>query len=542
MSADSPRIRLQTMSGRGKLLRWLILLLILSLSGFVLSFNYMASNVIFFGLMLIFILLAFNKAQARNLLLFIYAHFLVAISIINVAIVYPPVRRWATENLAVEGFLPATEATVLTAIILGVTGAFLLVTIPFFLIVATTALTIWRWYKEEEISFIEVFLHVTRTILGIDHFVLFIKDEDTKGDETDKRRLKIFGGPGWLIIHPGQVVILHRHGRITRTVSSGSIMLTREENIKGIVPFGSKAKPQTIKNVLTRDRIPLELEVFHVAQMESATETKTRLKQALEEAKTHLKEVEQDQESSDKDKQSAKQKFEEAEKQLKDLDKDKIIVDGDNQCYESIAKKVSPDVWKALAGPVASIMRDVIMSEYSEELFDIHDDTGDLAARINQRKIATIEKIVLEKAKQIKLKSGIVLKAVDISEVCFPEDIKEKINDEAKKLIEERIERTEARIEESKAKAAVIKARAEAQTKILEGQSEGESRAAEIREIVRELRREKLPQDQIMDAILKLLNTKSSVKELESFLKSTGIARQIQSQYAPGETNGSHKK
>lgn len=530
------------------------LLSIFVFSGLLLALNYWLAVIFFFVSLLLLIRFGLDEHEWRGLWLLLVTYFFVAVLVGSLALLRlsndSSVLQLAQNNAVANIFLGGEVAIVLTCILIGVVGAFISVVIPFLLLVAIANVGILKWHKKDpQISFWTAYWYLLVSILGIFYFwVIVDSDGEIRGRMRDKERLENFGGPGWLTVYQGQVVVLHHWGKVTRVVGLGSTVLKREEQIKAVLPLTAKGGSSIIKNVLTRDRIPLEeMIVGYAAQIELAAETKARLEEAVISAKTHLEKVKRVENMPQEEIKIAERKLKDAEQQLKELEGDQIIGDDYNQCYESIAKRVAikaPDgVTSSLKAPVENNLRDAIMSEYFENLFGISEGDENLETRISFRRIAEIEKIVFEKAKQAKIGDGAVLKVVDIQQVRFPEKIGNKLQEEVNILIEERIQRTKVRLEESKAKATVIEARAKAQAKILDGQGEGESRAAEFREILRELKREEaLPRDQIANAVLQLISTKTSIRELESFLKATAITRRTQSEYGLEEANGSQQR
>jgi len=546
MSTYSIRLRPQVMSEAESLVRLAILVVILAISGLIGSFSPLAGYLIFFAASFSLIWFGLKRYQGRNLWLLLWFFLLVMIATTNGAASSPLMDRLvgdAATTFSFDGDLTAfsfsTSARLMVSIFLGFLIAFMVVIIPFFLVLAAAAVVVSRWHTGPGNAFFRAFSHLIRRSLGIGHFLVHIKSEDPEGGPEDKARLEVYGGPGWLIIYPGWIVVLQHQGKITRAVDAGSVMLGREEKIKAILPLTTTGGSQTIEHVLTQDKIPLTLTVVHVAQMESANETKARYRKAVKEAEENLQKKQAEQ-AFQADIEAAQNQLKEAEKKWADLKKEQPIGDEIGQCYGSIAKlvaKKAPKIWDSCKVLVASNMRDIIMTEQFEKLFELNQDHKSLEPRINERKIAEIERIVFEKVKNFRIGDGVVLKFVDISNVDFPQELREKVNEEVETLIEERIQQVKARIEESKAKGKIVEAKARAQARILEGQSEGEARAALFREILRELKQEKsLTQDQITDATLKLISAAASVKEMEDFFKSTASLHQ----WRP--TSGSERK
>jgi hypothetical protein len=543
MATDTLRLRPQTITGLQVLSRGVILLVLVALSGVLIYLNYWFGVVFLFLTLLIFIVVGFKKYQGRNLLLLLYIHLLAVVLLINVIypfLLYAPVARQLADSNGFAGALWGGQwEALLSAILFSICGSILTIAVPFFLVLAVAALIVWNWPQSEGISYFNIFLHLVRTVLGLTPFLVVVEDGELKGDETDKTRMKIFGGPGWLVVDSGYIVVLQRRGIITRAVGR------QEENIKSILPLAKCGDVNDIET-LTRDRIPLTIKMLHVAQLESATETKDRYQQAIADAETHLRTLREDENASKDDLKTAEQVLEKAKQKLLKLDDDPIIGDDFDEVYESIAvvaAKRSPDIRGALKGAVANNLKDTIMSTDSEELFTISDGiSANLEDKINKRKIAEIEQLVREKVKGAKLNDGIRFRFLDIQEVHFPEELQKKINEEVEALIEERIQRTKARIEGSKAKGAIVAARAKAQARALEGQGEGEAQARLFREILRELKREAVLRDEeIANALLKLISSTTSIKELESFFKAASFSSYHQPvTSSPDEVNGSH--
>ncbi|MBE7550466.1 MAG: hypothetical protein HS126_05250 [Anaerolineales bacterium] len=539
-----------------------VLLSIFLVSGLFLAFNYWLAVTIFFVSLLLLIRFSLNEYEGRGLWLLMVTCLFVAILVGSSALLFlsndSRIPQLAQSNPLANSLFGSNIRLIFTSIFIGLMAPLVLVVVPFIILVAIATVGILKWHKKDERgSFSEAFRYLTHSVLGLSHFSVTVDNGEIKGKEKEKARLENYGGPGWMIVYPGQVVVLHRWGKITRVVGLGSTMLKREEQIKAIVPLTAKGDVNKVDSVLTRDRISLNFDIAHAVQVELATETKMRIQQAVADAQAYLDGVKTVMSLPHGDVKSAEQNLKSAEQRLKELESDKIVGDEYNQCYESIAKLVAtkaPKVWDALKVPVANNLRDVIMSEYFENLFNISEGDEDLLAKVNRRKIAEIEKLVFEKARQARIEDGVVLRVVDIQQVRFPESIETKLNEEVATLIQERIEETEARIKvknaqseqkraEFEAKAAIIEARAKAQARILQGQGEGEARAALFREVLRELKREEaLKDDDTLRVVIRqLIGTMISAKDLENFVRWTTAPIQRNLGTDSEETNGVKK-
>jgi len=169
--------------------------------------------------------------------------------------------------------------------------------------------------------------------------------------------------------------------------------------------------------------------MLHVAQLESATETKARLPKDLNDAREKLKSLDKD--GSAKDKALAKEAVEKLEKRLKEIEEgiDTIIDDGFDTCYESVAKIAATktkagDIWDAFKGGIANNLKDVMMSIDTEELFTISENNGELEDKINKRKIKEIEQILTDKVKDSKLNDGVKLIVLDVAQIRWRPKLK----------------------------------------------------------------------------------------------------------------------
>lgn len=549
MSTETLTLRPQIIGGINAWLLGIGLLVIFTVTAVIMAFFSYWLAIIFLLIALpILIYATVDEYQARNLWLLLYAN--LAVMILVASLIFPflvnngQVRSLARANDFYNLMLGTVEMTGLSALIIGALAALLFVTIPFLLVVTATAIVLLKWYRSEDVSFGQVWSHTLSSILGLARFLLIVEDKEIKGTKWEKKILDVFGGPGWLMVYSGQAVVLQRHGKLTRAVGRGSVMLRPFEKIKAILPLTPQGGVQDIENVMTRDRISLDLKILHAARVEPAGDTKERLQKAFDEARAEFQSMRR-QSPTPEELEKAQQDIRDAEQKLKDLEQDPIIGDDYDQVYESTAKLVGmrapKDIWAGVQFPIAGNVKDAVMAEHSEDLFKIDSDNGDLVTRIDLRKIKELEDHIKDAAIGSALGKGLKLLTVDFNEVHFPPDLKLALEEEVKARVEERVEETKARTAESKAKAIVIAARAKAQARILEGQGEGEAQAALFREVLRELKREEvLRDDEIADSLLRLITSTTSIKELESFFKATSVRPHERQLVSTVPKNGSH--
>lgn len=539
MSTQFVRLKPQTMTGRGSLIRLGLLTVILVTSGLIVSVNYTAGVTGFFLATLALIWVGFKKYQGRDLFLLGYFHLLAAFLIMSLILGVPALRQVVTGTTSVT----LTLGSALLILLIGIIGSVVVVAIPFAAVIAAASVVVSKFHTGHNYrAFMSAFVHTLFSVLGIGHFMINVVGGELEGNEEDIERLENFGGPGWLVVHIGQVVVLQRQGQITRAVGAGSWMLGRQEQIKAILPLlPAGGINDGLTNVLTRDRIPLDLKVLHAAQIEPAADTLARFKQAATNAQEELKTLEAASDTPAEELKTAREKLAAAEKALKELEEEETVGDDYNKIYKRtaiLASRRATNVWGSVKFPIASTVKDAIMTVDAEDLFKIEGEGTDLATKINDRKIAELEKYISDKAKGSGVGKGVKVLVVDLNEITFPDEIKKKIEKEVNALIEERIEQTNARIAESKAKATIIAARAKAQARIIDGQGEGEARAALFRELLRELKRDgALKPDQISSATLGLISAMTSAKEMEGLVRTSALYPRMTIPHSQ-ETNG----
>lgn len=520
MSANTVPFESRSASG-SRFLRGAAVIALFSIIGFILGyFNvWLGISFLFIGLF-VFTAVTLEQYQGRNLWLLltvaVFAGFVMGAATLNFLVRYPGL------------LLPAGSGAELIIAAAGLVGlASAAVVILLFLIhVAIATTEVLKWYGPDSgLGFFAAYRHLLADFLGFLRVSVVIDDkEEIKGRERDVERLKHFGGPGQITIYPGFVVALHKRGRFTRAVGLGSTMLERGEQIRAIIPLGTQAGVNKIEQVLTADRVPLTFHVLHVVQMEPAEVTA-----AQPDAVTG---------------------------------NDHTIGDEYDKCYESVAKKVAlkaPDGWKAMKGGIESNLKDVVMSCNFDDLFKIG-ESDELAVSINERKIAEIENIIKEKVEVTGPGKGLVLKAVDISQVDFPEEISDKINKQATALLDTKIELTKARSQgetaQHKASALKEKVRAQSFARVTEAESKdqaanfertakiklaqaevqaerlkAQAQAEQYREITRTLREEGIP----AEAIAEILKNMAAANSLE---KQMSHQLELMTHYIHGEHTG----
>ncbi len=258
-------------------------------------------------------------------------------------------------------------------------GASLIVTVIFFfLTVYTASIQVLLSNQEEDLTIWQSVWSLASVLLGINQEWVVIS-EGERTTTNAKGLLKKLGGPGKVVIEPGNAAIFVKGGKITRVAGPGVTLTKRVERIKQIFNLRNQFKIQTVENVITADKIPLTI-VMGIPY---------RIKQA---ADPNAPEVLADNMGG----------FPVEPKTLL------------TAFYNNTAAG-----WAGLAAGAPTVqLRDQIMARTLDKLF-----TQDGAP--NEREIKVIEDAIKEAVKGFPDSKGVEILGADIREIKMPDDIKQ---------------------------------------------------------------------------------------------------------------------
>lgn len=241
------------------------------------------------------------------------------------------------------------------------------------------------------------------------------------------------GGPGVLVVRPGNAVVLERGGTTTRIVGPGVHTLQRSETIKrphrgkGIIDLRPQEGSATAK-VLTKDGIPLEMHVSHGWQIEpkAVTDNRRSNRPAGGEATTP------------------------------------VLGAPEYPVYESTVRKAvfatPPGGWESLFPEAAlNVLRDVVATYTLDEILSLEDSS---APRPDRRIVRRIEEQVV--ARYDPSEFGVTYRNLDIRHVDVPEDVRAQMvrrwkqAQEWKLRVQEAIAEREALIKLSEGRAQAL--------------------------------------------------------------------------------------
>lgn len=137
------------------------------------------------------------------------------------------------------------------------------------------------------VSWWEAFRFVAARTFDTSQYYWVVENGEISLDNS-KGLLAKFGGPGVLVIRPGNVVVLERGGRTSRILGPGVHALKylefikKPENLKGIIDLRSQFVVADAENVLTQDGIPLKFQVSSSYVIEPKNVTDQRLEMHYE--------------------------------------------------------------------------------------------------------------------------------------------------------------------------------------------------------------------------------------------------------------------
>jgi regulator of protease activity HflC (stomatin/prohibitin superfamily) len=242
----------------------------------------------------------------------------------------------------------------------------------------------------------DAFGYLWSIILGTNQPWVVVENGEVVGSKK-KGILDTMGGPGLLIVRPGNAVVLQRTGEISQIVGPGLHRVRRHEKIRRIVRLGPLWNTQDVEDVLTRDGVPLTIRLGVGYRIESKEDTDRRIGPPANPG----------------------------------------VIEGDYLVYEDTIRKavlnVTPIGWEitACAG-CESQLRDIIGTYTLGQLFGLETvqraTDQEIEFHESQRVIKRIEERILNNlATGLAANLGINIRTVDIQSVMVPEQVEEQM-------------------------------------------------------------------------------------------------------------------
>lgn len=249
-----------------------------------------------------------------------------------------------------------------------------------------------------DITWRQAFRFVSTRAFGLSQPYVTVEN-GTIAAENPQGVLSRLGGPGALVVRPGNAVVLERGGRITRIVGPGLYQLEGFEFIKqpaeakGIVDLRGQGVGETVSNVVTKDGISLEIKVGMGYQIEPCQITDQR----------------------------PSSRFPDGEARTP------VIGGEEYPVYEATIRKAvfrtGAGGWKSMfpGGPI-SILRDIVAAYTLDQIFPPHPSEE---PDPDTRTVRAIEQEILRRFRADS--SGVWFKGIDIQEISVPDDVRERM-------------------------------------------------------------------------------------------------------------------
>ncbi len=232
------------------------------------------------------------------------------------------------------------------------------------------------------------------SVLGTNQPWIVIEDGAVVGGKK-KGILNTLGGPGLLVVRPGNAVVLQMTGEISKVVGPGRHRVRRHEKIRQIVRLNPLWQTRDVENVLTRDGVPLTIRLGVGYALESKEDTERRVGAPA----------------------------------------NPRVIEGDYPIYEDTIRKavlnVTPSGWEMSAcSGCESQLRDIIGTYTLDQLFGLDniDQSSQVEFHESQRVIKRIEERLLDNFRLVAAANfGAKIRAVDIQSVKVPAQVEEQM-------------------------------------------------------------------------------------------------------------------
>lgn len=212
--------------------------------------------------------------------------------------------------------------------------------------------------------------------------------------------LKFLGGPGKVVIRPGNAVVFERGGVVTRVSGPGVVITKRAETIKAVVDLRPQFVLREAENVLTRDRVPLKLTLGIGFQIETKKDVDAR-------PESHI--------PPDGEALSP------------------LISQDPYPVYEATIRKAVYNATEAgwlgtIPGATESVIRDIILTYDLDQIFNLSGEpTPEGFFGTNQRVIDQIEKRANEVLEKLCPTWGVRYGGVDLRVIEMPEEVRQRM-------------------------------------------------------------------------------------------------------------------
>jgi len=227
------------------------------------------------------------------------------------------------------------------------------------------------------------------------------------------------GGPGLVIIQPGNAVVFEWGGDVSQIAGAGIVRTKRFERIKEVVDLRRQWRTQKVEEVLTKDRVPLTIWLGVGYHIELKAESDERPESRLEPDGVALSPV---------------------------IGKEPFLV------YERTVHKAVYNVtkggWMAIVAEAAgTFLRDCMAVYQFDDIYKMPEELEE-EVRPQQQVIHEIEREVRDRLARIALKNwGVRVDTVDITRIDMPDEVRDRVLDIWRAAWEQELRLKEAQAE-----------------------------------------------------------------------------------------------
>jgi regulator of protease activity HflC (stomatin/prohibitin superfamily) len=272
------------------------------------------------------------------------------------------------------------------ALFVGVSVSLIVTLIFFLLVVYTSSVYVLALQTEEGLTVGQAFRSLLSLILGAQYDWIVVSDGKVTTTK-EKGVMQKMGGPGKIIIAPGNAVVLEKAGKISRICGAGIVITTRFERIRQIFDLRPQFNIVSVENVVTANQIPLTIELGVGYRLKPASNPNTP-------------------------------------GVIKD-NMDAFPVE--EETLRRAAFNHTAGQWTGFGqGVVISNLRDQIMAHTLEELFELVPGSSGTPT-VNRRRVQIIEETIQKEINEFAGNLGVLITGVDIRQIMLPGQVEESI-------------------------------------------------------------------------------------------------------------------
>ncbi|MBC8492380.1 MAG: SPFH/Band 7/PHB domain protein [Chloroflexi bacterium] len=306
------------------------------------------------------------------------------------------IQNFMAINARASRLIKDVTAQDVLSFILGLILGLVVVGVPLFIVLFVSSEYVLALHEIAGVSRRHAIKLLWSLIMGIQLPWLIVENGEVT-ESKPKGVLPEIGGPGVVVIRPGNAVVSERHGKVTRIAGPGIVKTKRFEKIREVIDLRPQWATIEAENVLTKDRVPLAIKYGVGYQIEPKSDTDERLESVLKGDGEALTEE----------------------------------IGEVYPVYAATVRKavfnVTPAGWQLTVSMAAgSFLRDTVATLNFDEIFELVEDIEEPMVE-NRRRIHEIEQRVQDKLAQVALNWGIKIKTFDVESIEIPAEARARM-------------------------------------------------------------------------------------------------------------------